>query len=64
MGPAAHAQLVRNCKDALLEVLRSGNLDMLFSNAEEANSLAIQLSLTSPEGGGRASQRQAKLCSS
>jgi len=45
----ASFELVRNCKDALLEILRSGSLDMLFSNQEEAESLATVFELAAPE---------------
>lgn len=48
-----HVQLVRNCKDTLLEVLQSGNLDLLFANQEEAEALVAVMELASPEGGGR-----------
>jgi hypothetical protein len=43
-------QLVRHCKDSFVELLRSGCLDLLFANQEEAVALADALALTAPEG--------------
>ena len=42
---------MRNCKATLLEVLQSGNLDLLFANQEEAEALVTVMELASLEGG-------------
>ncbi len=44
------AQLVRNCKDAFLELLRSGSIDLLFANEEEAATLAVEMQLAPADG--------------
>lgn len=43
-------QLVRHCKDSFVELLKSGCLDLLFANQEEAVALADVLQLTKAEG--------------
>lgn len=47
---AAFVQLVRNCKDGFLELLKSGCLDLLFANQEEAVALSDILQLAKPDG--------------
>lgn len=41
----ASFELVRNCKESFLELLRSGTLDLLFANEEEAATLAVEMQL-------------------
>ncbi|MEW5301110.1 MAG: hypothetical protein WDW36_003990 [Sanguina aurantia] len=44
----ASFELVRNCLPALLELLTSGSLDVIFANEEEAMMLASELGLVEP----------------
>lgn len=47
----ASFELVRNCLPALLELLTSGCIDVIFANEEEAMMLASELGLVEKGGG-------------